>query len=114
VTIWIMQEVELQITDLGFLIVENNQTFTKIDWSEIIEIIAFKKDLLTTDLICFEFKTSSAKEVVYFVIHEEMVGFDKLADHLKLILPGFNANWRQLVVLPPFASNSNLIYRRFN
>ena len=66
----------------------------------------FKRDELTTDLICCEITTKRPGEKTYF-FHEEWDGWDGLIAHLRQ-LPGFNSDWHASVSQPPFAENKTV------
>ncbi len=84
---------------------------TRVTWSEIDEVHAFKKALFTTDLICLEFVTSHGTS---FVLHEERPGWDELLEHLPRILSGFPPRdaWWGEVAFPPFATSPRILYKR--
>ena len=64
-----------------------------------------KRDELTTDLVCCEI--GSGGKVFWF--HEEMPGWDQLMTHVAQ-LPGFRSDWRDAVILPPFAENRTVAF----
>ncbi|ODP35987.1 hypothetical protein [Sphingomonas turrisvirgatae] len=73
-----------------------------------IDAVAFYKlDALTTDLICCDIEMAGQ----VWTFHEEAAGWDSLIAHLSL-LPGFKANWRKVVVHPPFEVNTTEAFRR--
>jgi len=81
-----------------------------LEWSAVVEVTAFKRDLLTTDLICLRFVTSAGQVLE---VHEEMPCWSELLDGLPGLLPG-SMN-RQLiyaaVLKPAFAVNETVVYR---
>lgn len=82
-----------------------------IKFDDIIEISAYKSDLITTDLVCFEIVVEEEKCVTRQTVHEEMHGFGDVVSKLKE-LPGFYQKWWEAVVLPAFEQNYTLLYRR--
>ena len=73
-----------------------------------IDIVTFyKRDELTTDLICCD--VAIADDVWTF--HEEMVGWDLLIDHLSK-LPDFQADWYAAVSRPVFAASETIAFER--
>jgi hypothetical protein len=77
-------------------------------FDEIVRVAIYKRDEITTDLVCFVVALESGDEIT---IHEEMPGFDqwiKSVEHL----PGFDTSWREKVIHPPFASNEIVAYSR--
>jgi hypothetical protein len=79
-------------------------------WNEIEEVHAFKRDMLTTDLICLAFKKSGKEE--YYEIREEMAGYHDLLEMISKELPGFNSGWFREVAFPAFATNHRIIWKR--
>ena len=69
----------------------------------------FKRDELTTDLICCEVATKAPTEQVFF-FHEEMDGWNQLLAHLGQ-LKGFRSDWYEAVALPTFAESRTVAYR---
>lgn len=74
--------------------------------SEILEIAAYKRDEITVDLICFDVTAADGKIWTY---HEDMAGFGDLVAALER-LPGFDASWRDKVVLPAFDRNWTVVW----
>jgi hypothetical protein len=74
----------------------------------VVQVTFFKRDQLTTDLICCEVVTGRPEKQTFF-FHEEMAGWEQLLAHLSQ-LPGFRADWREAVVHPPFAENRTVAY----
>jgi hypothetical protein len=79
-----------------------------IEWREINGVVAFKRDLLTTDLICLRF-TNGEWNVE---INEEMSGWTALIDALPTYLPGTLApsDWWDRVSHPAFAANPVVLF----
>ena len=84
---------------------------TSLAWSEVREVLAYKKDLLTTDLVCLEFITFRDTAVV---IDEERPGFHELLRKLPNFLDGFPPaeDWWRQVEQPPFATNLAHLWMR--
>jgi hypothetical protein len=74
-------------------------------------IVAYKIDELTTDLVCCDIVTGSSDGEQIRTIHEEIPGFSTFMTRFEA-LPGFNKQWRDAVILPPFAANRTTIYDR--
>lgn len=67
----------------------------------------FKRDELTTDLICCAVE---ADEQVWF-FHEEAEGWDGFVSYLAG-LPGFKTDWHEAVVQPPFSPRETVAFVR--
>ena len=81
-----------------------------VNWRDVTDVSAYKRDLLTTDLICFAIST--AEQAIE--IHEEMQGWQALIEALPTYLPGMpeQTQWFNTVALPPFATNVTKLFSR--
>jgi hypothetical protein len=79
----------------------------QVPLKEIGKVTFYKRDELTTDLICFDVLVGD--EVWTF--HEELDGWDLLIDHLEG-LPGFRGDWFAAVSQPPFAMCETVAFSR--
>jgi len=99
------------IASRDFLTIINNEgESAELRWIEVEEIHAYKRDLLTTDLICLAFKKLG--EDRYYEIHEEMAGYQHLLDDLPSCLPEFSMQWIWSVAFPAFETNHQIIWKR--
>ena len=94
-------EPEIRVRGNGFDIVHAGQVVASIDLENIIEVSAFKRDMGTTDLICFELVVINNSKSLVYEVNEEMHGFDELV-RLFEQLPIFMTNWRVCVIKPAF------------
>ena len=78
-----------------------------IPWTSIRKITAFKRDLFTTDLICFYFELENGDDIEF---DEEMKGWQQFVEELACRLPGFMKDWWSKVVQPAFVENATVIY----
>jgi hypothetical protein len=73
-----------------------------------VELVTFyKRDELTTDLICCEVRVASRD----WFFHEEATGWKLLLDHLAA-LPGFDADWFSSVSKVPFERSETIAFKR--
>lgn len=84
--------------------VDNGPNFK---WSEIITIIAFKKDLLTEDHIYLSVELANDE---YYTIHESTDGWHQFIKKMEQSLE-INKNWYKEVVYPPFERCETLVYQ---
>jgi hypothetical protein len=84
--------------------------FSELQWSEVEQVHAYKRDLFATDLICLAFKKSGKEE--YYEVHEEMVGYHDLLQILPSRLPEFSSEWFSQVAFPAFKTNHQIIWKR--
>jgi len=96
--------------DAGFKIVTPKGAEAELSWKDIEKIHAFKRDLLTTDLICLAFEKSGTEE--WYEINEEMSGYNDLLEALQNHLSGFALVWVLDTTLPAFATNHKVIWER--
>jgi hypothetical protein len=75
--------------------------------ADIDAVIFYKRDEITTDLICCNVEIASRT----WTFHEEVKGWEKLILHLSA-LPEFRADWYETVVNPPFARCETIAFVR--
>ena len=85
----------------------NAELLLLISLPDIRRVAFYKRDELTTDLICCEVEVGG--EV--WVFHEEMTGWNLLLRHLER-LPGFQTDWYARVAQPPFEANETVAFCR--
>lgn len=105
-----MRKPEIIITDNGFAIVTGRGADT-VSFDEVSAIVAYKLDELTTDLVCCDIMTGAGNGEQVRTIHEELPGFSAAMKCFES-LPGFDRQWRDAVILSPFATNRTVIYSR--
>ena len=70
-------------------------------------VVFFKRDEITTDLICCEVEVSGR----VWMFHEEALGWSNLIAHLSA-LPGFSIDWYEAVVSPSFGTAETIAFDR--
>lgn len=75
--------------------------------TEIIKVTFYKRDEITTDLICCDVEAKGSA----WAFNEEQVGWDMLLQHLNK-LPDFRNDWYASVSQPPFATSDTVAFRR--
>jgi hypothetical protein len=102
----------LLVTDEG-LVVDSPRERRRVGfaWAQVEEVVAFKRDEWSTDLICLDIHVVPDG---WYLVHEGMEGFDVLVDRLPALLPGTLAHreWFPVVAFPPFARNPTVIFAR--
>jgi len=105
-----MTEMSIAIQADGFTLHDGMmRRFFGLD--DVAEIVIYKRDELTTDLICCDITTQSNGTPRTWFVHEDTSGFEELMRFFET-LQGFRSNWRQEVVLPPFAAKRTVVFRR--
>jgi hypothetical protein len=77
-------------------------------WADVTSIEAYKRDMVTEDLICLDIFLSAGTIVT---LHEELNGFEdfKTMMHQQLYLN--NKDWMVAVMLPPFEECRTQVYK---
>lgn len=83
------------------------QIFGDLPLATIDEVTFYKRDELTTDLICCDVVVAHR----YWTFHEEMPGWDALIAHLSG-LPGFRKDWFAAISQPPFSPCETVAFKR--
>lgn len=79
--------------------------------NQVYEVAFFKRDEVTTDLICCEVSISSSRYEGVLFFHEEMGIWTRLIGRVSA-LPDFDRKWFEKVVKPPFKEQRTVAYRR--
>ena len=79
----------------------------QLSLTEIDRVTFFKRDELTTDLLCCDVQLNGQ----HWFFHEGMGGWDLLLDHLKG-LPGFREDWFAAVSHPAFEAAEMTAFRK--
>ncbi len=79
----------------------------KFPLADIAKVTFYKRDELTTDLICCEVVVGDEM----WTFHEELLGWDLLIGHLQG-LPNFRGDWFAAVSQPPFALSETIAFSR--
>lgn len=82
-------------------------TLAQLPLSDINAVIFYKRDEITTDLICCDVDVAGR----VWTFHEESKGWEDLIVHLSA-LSGFRADWYEAVVKPPFAASETIAFDR--
>lgn len=101
-----VSSVAVGANDISF--VENGVTVWTLTWDEIGPIQAYKRDLLTTDLLCMDVSVKGTQ--IHYTIHEEMDGFDRFCEALAETFMLKEPNWRSKVLREPFRENLTQVF----
>ena len=82
---------------------------TIIPWSDIIEIVAFKRDLLTEDQICIGLHVGDGENYEY--LEEDNPGYKAIVADLELRF-GLDDGWWQRIAFPTFETNLSTVWER--
>ena len=98
----------IAFTSEGFELRKAESLVGGVEWSEIRKIVAFKRDLVTTDAVCLEFHLVGRDGV--FEVNDDVGGFWELVGRVKEVFPGSDQDWEATVVRPAFARNARVIF----
>ncbi|WP_205478878.1 hypothetical protein [Sphingomonas arenae] len=79
----------------------------KLPLSDIAKVTFYKRDELTTDLICVDVLVGEQM----WTFHEELDGWEAVTGHLQQ-LPTFNGGWFAAVSQPPFKNSETVAFSR--
>lgn len=100
----------ISLTHEGFELHRGGVSVGGVAWREVERITAFKRDLITVDSICLEFKLAGEKG--FFEVNDDVGGFWELVGLIKEIFPTSLQDWEEAVGKPVFAPNITVIYER--
>jgi hypothetical protein len=93
-------------TEDGFIIKFKTHD-RSIKWSDIETIIAYKRDLMTTDQICFDlFYQNSLSST----ISEDTEGWSQFVNRMQEAFPQIDKDWWGKIIHPAFKTNMTLLY----
>ncbi len=94
----------------GFLLrrPSDDRIIAEVRWSEVLKIVAYKLDLVTTDCIFLLFELSGEQEPVQ--VSEEWEGFTNLFHPLLRAFPSVPENWYVEVMAPAFQKKYTVLY----
>jgi len=83
------------------------ELLNKLPLSEIDRVTFYKRDEITSDLICCDVEITGK----IWTFHEELEGWPALLRHLER-LSGFQTDWFAAVSQPPFATSETIAFSR--
>lgn len=111
--LFVKKKLSLLVSKEGFAIVEEEKEQEFVAWNSIQRVIAFKRDLINVDSICFRIVMLNSKgSIQYCEICEETQGFNMLVEGFQGYLMGFDKDWWAKVAKPAFKTNNVTIYER--
>jgi len=98
----------ISVSEDGFIVRHGDNPAAEVEWDEVEEIIAYKTDLLATDLICWGFCCSGEHRMIE--VDEHMAGFKELQKAVESRYEVTLQDWFDEVAFPPFAENMTVIW----
>lgn len=77
-------------------------------WTDVVSIEAYKKDLVTEDLVCLDIKLKSEQVIT---VHEELLGFEEFKTMMYSTLTMDNHDWMASVAEHEFEEARIEIYK---
>ncbi len=97
----------------GFGMHMRDGIIVRVTWAEILEVRAYKMDLIKRDLVCLSILTGEDGVASRSVqLHEDMPGWYTLLEELQVNLPNCRQDWWAEVAFPAFATNERVIFKR--
>jgi hypothetical protein len=103
----------LKMTDEALVVSELDREEprqTSLHWADITRAQVYKRDLLTTDMICLVLERADGTGLE--LNEEDYQGWNELLEQLPKRLPGSVENWWCDVAFPAFATNEKTIFQR--
>ena len=85
--------------EVGVNVEKANNKTQLLRWEQVNRIAVYKKDEITTDLICIEF---GLPENMVVTLHEELEGYNSVVQAMHLQFEGIEKDWYSKIVQPPF------------
>jgi hypothetical protein len=82
-----------------------------IAWTDIVSMIGYKRDYLTSDSICMGIFCENDRG---FEKTEDMPGWFQFLVHMKKVFPCIDQSWETHIAMPAFETNLTLLYDRYN
>ena len=97
----------ITLTRHGFDVVSANGDRGSVVWNEVREIVAFKRGLLTVDLICLGFRVDESECCIE--IDEQCEGYEELATEVERRFE-IESGWRSKVAFPAFETSFRTLW----
>lgn len=97
----------ITLTESGFKTQSANGVWDCVFWDEVREIVAFKRDMLSVDLICLGFRTDDSDN--WFEVDEECPGYGPLISEVERRFE-LTHDWWPKVAFPAFETNFTTLW----
>ena len=96
----------------GFSLCEGGAIVARVNWADVVQITAYKVDLLTCDTVAIRFDIGPMSRSI--TITEEVKNFQAMCNELAAAFPTIEPMWYERILQPPFASNETILFKRQN
>jgi hypothetical protein len=102
---WRQRNVSRLTSDAAGFVVHHRGQRAERAWRDIVGVTAFKRDLLTVDMLCLLIDSPAG----LVEVNEQMDGYPQLQKNLESAL-GIDPVWKLQVLFPAFATNATSIF----
>lgn len=102
----------VSLTNGAIRLFRNGEQTFGIPLHTILKIEFYKRDALTTDLVCCDITHGNADAPKLHWLHEELDGWEEVTSAFAEQLPGFKADWREGVIRPAFEESRVVAFVR--
>ena len=98
---------EVTATDSGFQLFSHFRELHSVAWDDVVEVVAFKRDVFSYDVICLGFRVIGTEQ--FIEVGEDFPGY---ATFLNVVESRFAlaGNWWHSAAFPAFATNWSTIW----
>jgi hypothetical protein len=106
-----MHQERIVATSASFSVLRDGWPLAPVIWDDVMQVRAYKRDELTTDLICLDVVL---RDWSTWCVHEELPGWDEFLEVAEVALPGMRRrrSWYPDVGKPAFTRNETVIFDR--
>ncbi len=100
------------LTDDGFSVRADGKD-AAVNWADVQQIVAFKRDLFSSDLICLAFalRAGCQSGAAFVELDESMEGFQELFGPLERVF-GVSPTWYNDIMVPVFETKMTVLFER--
>jgi hypothetical protein len=101
------------VSETDFAAMKGDRVIASGSWDDVEEVRAYKRDEVTTDLICVEMRM---RDGTGWLAHEEAPGWDEFLEMAERTLPAIEPrrSWELEIVKPAFKRKERVIFRRLS
>jgi hypothetical protein len=101
----------VHVTDRLITLKAGDEVVASVPIRDVLEVISYKRDLFSVDLICLGFQWEDAGKEFFIELNEEMAGFGELQGRLPSLFSLRDPEWWSEVAFPAFETNYTVLWR---
>ena len=103
-------QLRIVVDDAGASVVDadTQRQLWRIEWAAVKEIVGWKDDVFSYDIMCLGFRTTDADQ--YYVCDEEYQGWEELTAKVDQVFSLQGSSWWSRVAFPPHARNWTVVW----